>query len=132
MFWPGLGLIIRGSCSFPETFSVFRDIVHLDSKREHLIASQSKGNSTFDRLARGLLLTPARFILLASPAPVYLGEPLGQHDRSADELCDDLFIHMLDCDHCLDPDDCQCSIFENLQCQIVAKGGANRASVYAV
>ena len=69
---------------------------------------------------------------MASPAPVYLGEPLGQHDRSADELCDDLLTHMLECDRCLDPSDCECSVFEALQTEIIAKGGAKKPDVYAV
>jgi hypothetical protein len=69
---------------------------------------------------------------MASTASIYLGKPLGQHNRSAEELCNGLLIHMLECDQCLDPDDSACRMFGNLQGKIVANGGARTAAVYAI
>ena len=69
---------------------------------------------------------------MASHAPVYLGEPLGKLARSADELCDDLLMHMLDCDRCLDPQDGQCIGRDGIQTQLSASGGATKGCIYTI
>jgi hypothetical protein len=65
---------------------------------------------------------------MASAAVVYLGEPLG---RSADELCDDLLMHMLGCGRCLDPVEYSCGVYHGFQSEIAAKGGATKPVAFA-
>ena len=52
--------------------------------------------------------------------------------RSADELCDDLLEHMLDCDLCLNPGKDSCCFCQQLQGSIAAEGGATNGVIFAL
>src|SRR5437763_4586160 len=51
--------------------------------------------------------------------------------RAADELCDDVLEHMLDCDRCLDGYEDVCATYHHLQVQIARQGGPMRALIFA-
>ncbi len=49
----------------------------------------------------------------------------------ANELCEQLLAHMLDCDLCLDPEQPTCAVCMSLQNGIKAQGGASTGVVFA-
>jgi hypothetical protein len=51
--------------------------------------------------------------------------------RQANELCDQLLTHMLDCDLCLDPEQPACAVCMSLQSEIKAQGGVGTGVVFA-
>ncbi len=53
------------------------------------------------------------------------------HQNTANELCDQLLAHMLDCDLCLDPGQPACPACMSLQSEIKAQGGAAAGVVFA-
>ena len=51
--------------------------------------------------------------------------------RSADELCDDLLEHMLDCDLCLNSGEDTCCVHQQFRAGIARRGGASKGVVFA-
>ncbi len=51
---------------------------------------------------------------------------------SADELCDALMDHMLDCPTCLSGLDTECAVYGRMQEQIHAHQGASKGLVLAI
>lgn len=51
---------------------------------------------------------------------------------SADELCDALMDHMLDCPSCLSGLDSSCAVYGRMQDQIKAHQGASKGLVLAI
>jgi hypothetical protein len=49
-----------------------------------------------------------------------------------DDLADELLVHMLDCELCLDPGQPECTVCAGLQSRIGALGGAATAAVFAI
>ena len=67
-----------------------------------------------------------------SPALSYLTPaPASCSPRSADELCDALLEHMLDCDLCLNRSEHSCSIYGHYQSQIALAGHPQKGIVFA-
>jgi hypothetical protein len=70
-----------------------------------------------------------------SPAISYLtqgpttGSPMKQ--LSADDLCDELLGHMLDCDLCLNRSEHDCSVYQNYQGRIALSGRPQKGIVFA-
>jgi hypothetical protein len=62
----------------------------------------------------------------------FTGEKTLRISRSADELCDDLLEHMLDCDLCLNPGKDSCCFCQQLQGSIAAEGGASNGVIFAL
>ena len=52
--------------------------------------------------------------------------------NSADELCDSLMDHMLECTTCLDGLDSECAVYGRMQEQIKAYRGPSRGLVLAI
>lgn len=52
--------------------------------------------------------------------------------RSADELCDELLGHMLDCDLCLNRSEHTCTTYGHYQNQIALAGRPQRGVVFAI
>jgi len=52
--------------------------------------------------------------------------------RSADELCDELLGHMLDCDLCLNRSEHACTVYGHYQDQIALAGRPQRGVIFAV
>ena len=50
---------------------------------------------------------------------------------SADQLCDQLTEHILECDLCLYGNECDCVVYGSIQEQIAAKGGSKSGMVLA-
>ena len=51
--------------------------------------------------------------------------------RSADELCDELMEHMLDCDLCLNRKEHACSAYEHYQTQLARAGRPKKGIIFA-
>lgn len=52
--------------------------------------------------------------------------------NSADELCDALMDHMLECPACLSGLDSECAVYGRMQEQIKAQNGPSRGLVFAL
>jgi hypothetical protein len=52
-------------------------------------------------------------------------------ELSVDELCDELLLHMLDCDLCLNRGEHTCSVHQSYQNQIALGGRPQRGTVFA-
>lgn len=52
--------------------------------------------------------------------------------RSADQLCDDLLDHMLDCDLCLNRNEQACSVHNHYQNQLALAGRPQKGIVFAI
>jgi len=52
--------------------------------------------------------------------------------NSADELCDALMDHMLDCPVCLSGLDAGCAVYSRMQEQVKAQHGASKGLVLAI
>ena len=50
----------------------------------------------------------------------------------ADDLADELLVHMLDCELCLDPGHPECPVCAGLQTRISTLGGARTGVVFAI
>ena len=70
-----------------------------------------------------------------SPALSYLTQTRANQfpvtARSADELCDELLAHMLDCDLCLNRNEHTCSAYGHYQSQIALAGYPQKGVVFA-
>jgi hypothetical protein len=71
---------------------------------------------------------------LSRPQTTVLPVPDSQagNELRADELCDQLLAHMLDCELCLDPERPTCAICSGLQNEIKAQGGPAKGIVFAI
>jgi hypothetical protein len=85
-------------------------------------------------------LADIQFMAATSPALSYLTQstttcsPLKASSiaaRSADELCDELLEHMLDCDLCLNRNEHTCSAYGHYQGQIALAGRPQKGMVFA-
>jgi hypothetical protein len=65
-----------------------------------------------------------------SPASIPVANHAGMN--SADELCDALMDHMLDCPVCLDGLDSTCAVYGRMQDQIRAQRGPSKGMVLAI
>jgi hypothetical protein len=65
-------------------------------------------------------------------APLFHSESGNIAFCSADELCDELLKHMLDCDVCLAKGEYACSGYRFLHRQIAAHGGPRTGVVFAI
>ena len=61
-----------------------------------------------------------------------LAEARRERAVRANDLCDQLLIHMLDCDLCLDPAQPACPVCINMQSDIQAQGGPGAGVLFAV
>jgi len=61
-----------------------------------------------------------------------LADCLPGSEARPDDLCDQLLVHMLDCDLCLDPEQPECQVCAGLQSRIRAQGGAATGLVFAI
>ena len=52
--------------------------------------------------------------------------------QSADQLCDELLNHMLDCDLCLNRGEHKCSDYNHYQSQIALAGRPQKGIVFAI
>jgi hypothetical protein len=52
--------------------------------------------------------------------------------RSADQLCDELLDHMLDCDLCLNRKEQNCSVHNHYQSKLALAGRPQRGIVFAI
>jgi hypothetical protein len=61
-----------------------------------------------------------------------LADRLPGSEARPDDLCNDLLVHMLDCDLCLDPEQPECPVCTGLQSRIKAQGGATAGVLFAL
>jgi hypothetical protein len=74
-------------------------------------------------MAAAALSVPQTSLLPFSKAPI---EAL-----SSSELCDELLMHMLDCELCLDPEQPVCGTCQSLQGRIAQQGRPGKGVVFA-
>ncbi|MDQ2711235.1 MAG: hypothetical protein M3Y24_03185 [Acidobacteriota bacterium] len=69
------------------------------------------------------------------PLPRLICLPIADADfsmqSSADQLCDQLTEHILECDLCLYGNEYDCALYSRLQEQIAATGGSKTGLVFA-
>lgn len=61
-----------------------------------------------------------------------LADCLPGSEAHPNDLCNDLLVHMLDCDLCLDPEQPECPVCAGLQSRIKAQGGATAGVLFAL
>ena len=89
-------------------------------------------------MALGLQMTIPVTLPLAEEMYLRLSEANGGAEvkdgvsRSADELCSEILDHMLGCDQCLNGNEHSCPIYQRLDSQIIALGGASKGMVFAI
>lgn len=76
--------------------------------------------------------SPALSYLKQSPITYASSDTPSGALRSADELCDELLGHMLDCDLCLNRSEHTCATYGHYQSQIVLAGRPQRGVIFAV
>lgn len=52
--------------------------------------------------------------------------------RSADQICDELLYHMLDCDLCLSGSEHTCAVHQQYQAQLVLVGQPQNGVIFAI
>jgi len=78
--------------------------------------------------------------LLATPPSLFVTEAVAPSEpqviRSADDLCDELTDHMLECEECLtgclDGHEESCFVYREMRKQIEARGGTKRGMLLAI
>jgi hypothetical protein len=83
-----------------------------------------------DTILGSCVLRPSSNVSMVPPPAPVPGQKIAF--CSADELCDELLMHMLDCDVCLTRGEYACSGYRFLHWQVVAQGGPHKGIVFAI